>query len=154
MKRLVIFFLIALAAGALLSAQEGNRLSRGTAPEKTTVSGKLGIVRGMIALDSGDTIYYVPGLLRFAGFIEGLKEGASVTLEGYESLAPFPDEEPGTSLRVTKMTLNGKDYDLDFRMGAVNVPRPQVPAPGFGPDSRRDNRSRDNRHFPRHGDFR
>jgi hypothetical protein len=80
------------------------------AAEQTTVSGNLSIVHGRIALVSGDTTYYVGGLNRFVGFIEGLKEGARVSLEGaaYQS----PTDTKVKILRVSKLTLNGKDYDL------------------------------------------
>jgi hypothetical protein len=49
-------------------------------------------------------------LTRYIGFIDGLKEGAAVTLEGYA--LPSPQNNPVKFLHIQKMTLNGKDYDL------------------------------------------
>jgi hypothetical protein len=64
----------------------------------------------MISLESGGVLYYVMGLNRFIGFIDGLKEGAAVSLEGYDFEAP---RLSGTRLfRVTELRLNGKTYDL------------------------------------------
>jgi hypothetical protein len=114
MKRLLICLLLTVLCG-LLPAQEGNRKSQKEEPEKITVSGNLSIARGMIALESENTVYYVPGLQRFTGFIDGFKEGASVTLEGYEVPVRFPEEDAGKRFSVTKMTLNGKEYDVGFQ---------------------------------------
>ncbi|MDR2619271.1 MAG: hypothetical protein LBC62_10415 [Treponema sp.] len=134
MKRLLICLLLTALCG-LLSAQEGNRRPQKAEPEKTaliTVNGNLGVSGGMIALESGDTVYYVPGLQRFVGFIEGLKEGAPVTLEGYEIPAPFFGEGAGKVFRVTRMTLNGKEYDVGFKAPFGNRDsRPSVSPPGF-----------------------
>ncbi|MDR1444239.1 MAG: hypothetical protein LBI94_05125 [Treponema sp.] len=54
--------------------------------------------------------------------------GASVTLEGWEIQNPRLDENTGF-LRVSKLTLNGKDYDLgDTRRDhRSNPPRPAAP---------------------------
>jgi hypothetical protein len=131
MKRLLIGTLLVAACG-LLFAQEGNRRSQKAEPEKVTVSGKLSIARGMIALESGNSVYYVPELLRFAGFIDGLKEGASVTLEGYEVPVRFTEEDAGKGFRVTKMTLNGKEYDVGFQGTRNRDSRQPVSPSGFG----------------------
>jgi hypothetical protein len=64
----------------------------------------------MIAVVSGDTTWLVRGLNRYVGFIDGLKEGAQVTLEGYAISSPRNDKIK--SLQAQKMTLNGKDYEL------------------------------------------
>jgi hypothetical protein len=79
------------------------------APEKTTVSGKLSLLNGRIALQSGSITYYVSGLSRLIGFVDGLKEGAQVSLEGYAVKA---QEENSMLFRSIKLSLNGKDYDL------------------------------------------
>jgi hypothetical protein len=122
MKRIVLFGFLALCAAGLVSAQmgPGGMGGRGYPPsrpfpqvpaaEQTTVSGNLGIVHGRIALVGGDTIYYVGGLNRFVGFIEGLKEGARVSLEG--AAYQLPNDREAKILWVSKLTLNGKDYDL------------------------------------------
>ena len=68
-----------------------------------TVEGTLKLEKGFIALASGDTVYYVPMLQRYVGFIDGLKEGAKVSVEGYQ----FKN-----MLHPQKVTINGKDYDF------------------------------------------
>jgi hypothetical protein len=76
------------------------------------VTGKLPIVQGMIAVVSGDPTWLGRGLNRYVGFIDGLKEGAQVTLEGYAM--PSPRNDKIKSLQAQKMTLNGKDYELGW----------------------------------------
>ena len=78
--------------------------------ENATVSGNLTIVRGRIAVKKDNVTYFAGGLNRFVGFIDGLKEGAAVTLEG--RAAPLPRNENFKILLVQKMTLNGKEYEL------------------------------------------
>jgi len=73
----------------------------------------------MIAVIDKDTTYLAMSLNRYTGFIDGLKEGAAVTLEGYA--LPSPQNDKVKMLRVQKMTLNGKDYDLAW-------PRRDMPA--------------------------
>ena len=131
MKRTVLFFILAFCAITMISAQSRNRQGqdlpqRGPAPprqwersdqrrtprqniETVNVSGNLTIARGMIAVSSNDNTYLVMGLNRFTGFIDGFKEGAAVTLEGYA----LPSRNDNTKiLWAQKMTFNGKDYDL------------------------------------------
>jgi hypothetical protein len=79
-------------------------------PENVSVSGNLTIAQGMIAVVDKDITYLARGLNRYTGFIDGLKEGAAVTLEGYA--LPYPQNNKVKILHVEKMTLNGKDYDL------------------------------------------
>ncbi|MDR3193241.1 MAG: hypothetical protein LBT87_09270 [Treponema sp.] len=137
MKRIVLLGLLALCAAGLVSAQMGPRgmgrwgyppLPQPPAAEQTTVSGNLSIVRGSIALVSGDTTYYVGGLNRLIGFIEGLKEGARVSLEG--AAYQLPNDQKAKILRVSKLTLNGKDYDLSPREPEGFVPQGFPPPPG------------------------
>ena len=132
MKRTILFCTLALCAVALVCAQGNNRWgpkngqhgksrhysrerygfqgNNRTSPQEASVSGNLTIVKGMIALVSDNTTYVTMGLDRYTGFIDGLKEGAAVTLEGYA--LPDPQNKDYVFLRVNKMTLNGKDYEL------------------------------------------
>jgi hypothetical protein len=112
MKRIWLCVFLAASMTVLVFAQGEKRWEPRAAPEKTSVSGTLGIAKGSIALKSGDDTYSVMALNRFVGFIDGLKEGAQVNLEGYAFTVPRNAE--GKVFRVTKLTLNGKDYDLDF----------------------------------------
>ena len=130
MKRIILFCMLAVCAIAAVSAQGDNRrkqdVFRGRqhspawgrdtprgfppSPESVNVSGNLTIAQGMIAVIDKDTTYLARGLNRYTGFIDGLKEGAAVTLEGYA--LPSPQNNKVKILHVEKMTFNGKDYDL------------------------------------------
>jgi hypothetical protein len=133
MKRIILFFTLIFCTVALVVAQGNNccgpdrfpgwprpyawgqgsprNQSPRPSPENVTVSGNLTIAQGMIAVVSGDTTWFVRGLNRYVGFIDGLKEGAQVTLEGY-AMPAGPRDKNIKSLQVQKMTLNGKDYEL------------------------------------------
>lgn len=116
MKKTIAMVLAAALAIASVSAQGfGPGMGRQMAPtdqnaQITKIEGKLALVNGHPGIVIKDKTYYVaiPGHLY--GFIDGLKEGAQVKLEGYENTLPIA---PNYSFfRVTKLTLNGKDYDL------------------------------------------
>jgi hypothetical protein len=132
MKRAILFFTLAVCAIAMVFAQGNNRWGHGqgfsprgpnnqswnrgqqqrqfTPPESTSVSGNLTLLQGMIAVKSNDTTYLVRGINRYIGFIDGLKEGAAVTLEGFAR--PNPQDNKVKIMSVQKLTLNGKDYDI------------------------------------------
>jgi hypothetical protein len=134
MKKGIAFFsLLVLLSAGMLSAQSGGR--RGTEPrvqpEQVTVTGNLGLEKGRIALKNGDDIYYVSGIQRYIGFIDGLKEGAAVTVDGSVIKITGEDHE-ARLLRVTKLTISGRVYDL----APTDNERRQNAAPGQGPDSR------------------
>jgi hypothetical protein len=80
--------------------------------EKVTVTGFLTIDKGSIALRQGDEVYVTPGLHRFVGFIDSMRDGAQAIVEGF---AVESRTDPKTKyLRVTRLNVGGKDYDLDF----------------------------------------
>lgn len=112
MKKAFIILAIGFLATVSISAQGfgGGRGERGgrTAPEQVKIDGTLQLQKGQFAVASGSNIYYVPMIGRYAGFIEGLKEGANVSFEGYVR---------GNFLRPVKMTVNGKTYELDGGRG-------------------------------------
>jgi len=132
MKRTILFFSLVFCAATLVLAQGNNRWGPGhfpggprphawrqdfprnqpprPSPESATVSGNLTIAQGMIAIVSGGTTWLVRGLNRYVGFIDGLKEGAEVTLEGYA--IPASRDKNIKLLQAQKMTLNGKEYEL------------------------------------------
>jgi hypothetical protein len=83
------------------------------APESVTVSGTLQLVNGQIAVVQENKTYYTMGLHHLVGFVEGFKEGAAVKLEG--SAFPLPFGSDSYRLWATKLTLNGKDYNLSPR---------------------------------------
>jgi hypothetical protein len=104
MKRLNFVVVITILLASALSAQGFNRGRNDVKP--VTVEGTLKIERGIISLVSGDTVYFVPMLTRYIGFIDGLKEDAKATIEGFTAR---------NFLHPTKVTINGKAYD--FNMG-------------------------------------
>jgi hypothetical protein len=95
--------------------------------ESVTVSGNLTLAQGMIAVEKDGITYLTRGLNRLVGFIDGLKEGAQVTLEGVATVNPQNNRVK--MLRVHKMTLNGREYDLvsSFRNSASPMPPRQGP---------------------------
>jgi hypothetical protein len=127
MSKVMISAVLLMAGGALFAqnnsqgTEQGVRINRrprqpsvsitttARQAEELTISGKLSLVKGRIAIQSGGTTYYIAGINRFAGFIDGLKEGADVTLKGF---AIKTREEDTMLFRAGKLTINGRDYDL------------------------------------------
>ena len=93
--------MLALSA-AVLFAQRA-------APEPVTIAGRLALSNGHIVVQSGDDVYYVMGIQRLIGFVDGLKEGAQVSLEGY---VRNTQKENAKMMRASKLTIAGKSYDL------------------------------------------
>ena len=100
MKKLVFLALIALLAIGAVSAQGW---APPTPPETVRLEGTLQLQNGRIVLSTGTAVYFVPGLPRLVGFIDGLREGARITVEGYAF---------GNILRSTKLSVGGREYDL------------------------------------------
>jgi hypothetical protein len=76
--------------------------------EQVTVTGSLGLVNGRIALQKDGETYFTLGLGRLIGFIDGLKEGAEVTLEGF--VRAGREDSNSHDLLVNKLTINGREY--------------------------------------------
>lgn len=120
MKRIVGILMIGLLTAGALSAQAfgpgpgvpGAALATQNL-QITKIEGKLALVNGMIAVQSGGKTYYLRGINQLVGFIDGLKEGASVKLEGYA--VQFPAAPEYYHFMVTKLTVGNKDYDLSNR---------------------------------------
>jgi len=109
MRKLTIFLIVAVLAVGTLSAQTKNEKQREPREQRerpdnsVTVEGTLKLERGFIALQSGDSVYFVPSLMRYTGFISELREGANVSVEGYAFR---------NMLHPKKITVAGKSYDL------------------------------------------
>jgi hypothetical protein len=102
MKKFAFVIVIACLAIGTASAQNwGN--GWGTPVQIITVTGTLQLQNGVIAVVSGNTTYFVPTLTQYIGFIEGLREGAQISIDGYLS---------GNYVQPTKVTLGGKSYDF------------------------------------------
>lgn len=136
MKQKTAVFVLVLGVSALFPAAARDRRDMaGPYPPFTqaaqgaveTVTGVLTIAQGRIALQANGVTYYAGGLNRYVGFIDGLKEGARVTLEG--PAAVNPQDEKSKFLRVSKLTINGKTFDL-VPPAAANAQPPTSPRPG------------------------
>jgi len=103
MKKIVLLCLFTAIIGGSIFAQSNT--------PTTTINGTLGLSAGRIAVVSGNITYYVRGLERFVGFIDGLKEGAQVSIDGYAT-APTIEGQKDRLFRAVKLTLNGKTYEV------------------------------------------
>ena len=103
MKKLTIFLIVAVLVAGTLSAQTRTERQRERIDNSVTLEGTLKLERGFIALQSGDSVYFVPSLNHYTGFISELKEGANVSIEGYVFR---------NILHPAKVTVAGKSYDL------------------------------------------
>jgi len=107
MKKIGFMMLIAfLAVGTVFAQGWGGW---GTPSQSISVTGTLQLQNGEVAVASGNTTYFVPVLTRYIGFIEGLREGAQISMDGYAS---------GTFFQPAKVTISGKNYDF-----TPNVPQ-------------------------------
>jgi hypothetical protein len=103
MKKICLVLVIAVLAIGIVSAQSWGRGNQRGASQSVTVNGTLQLQNGLIAVAEGNNVYFVPMLIRYIGFIDGLKEGAGVSVEGYVS---------GKYLQPAKVTISGKSYDF------------------------------------------
>jgi hypothetical protein len=78
-----------------------------TPPAEQTLQGTLTLKDGMLALRGDAAIYYMPGIRRFVGFIDGLKDGARVTVKGY-----VINTDHGDILHPYELNLSGKTYEV------------------------------------------
>jgi hypothetical protein len=126
MKKKTRVFMLALigllCAGSVWAHDRGREPGGriGPAPsfppaETVTVNGNLQLVEGHIALVSEGKTYFVKGIGKLIGFIDGLKEGAAVRMEGPAIAVPLNPN--ARFLRVTKLTFNGKTYDFPAAAG-------------------------------------
>jgi len=134
MKRFLVFLVIAFLIAGMVSAEpikEQRNSAPRTAKEQKSdansvkVDGVLKLEKGFVAVESADNVYIVPMLNRYIGFITDLREGAKVSVEGYEYK---------NMIRPTKVTIEGKPYDF------MSWDRTQAPAAEkreFRPDNDR-----------------
>ncbi|MDR0556322.1 MAG: hypothetical protein LBG43_00400 [Treponema sp.] len=129
-KIIMISALILLAvANATFGQAAGN--PNATAPATQAVSGRLAFVKGRIALQNSGATYYIRGIDRIIGFVDGLTEGAEATLEGYAFAIPQGNQGAAVEymFHAVKLTFNGKEYDLNN--GARFSQAPPHSGPGY-----------------------
>ena len=129
MKRIVTVCIVALTAIGAVSAQgfgggqgmmgQGMQAQVQPAQDKTTIEGKLAIVQGHPAVVVKDKTYFVAMPQYLYGFVDGLKEGATVKLEGYETSVPYAPNS--FFFRVAALTIGSKSYDLSQAIGAGSM---------------------------------
>jgi hypothetical protein len=103
MKKIALLCLFIAVIGGSIFAQSNT--------PTTTIKGTLGLSNGKVSVVSGNITYYVRGLERHVGFIDGLKEGAQVSIDGYAA-APTIEGQKDRLFRAVKLTLNGKTYEV------------------------------------------
>jgi len=119
MKRLIILLLIAVLLVGTISAQ--TRTDRQRERNTVTVDGVLKLEKGLVAVESGDNVYIVPMLTRYIGFINELKEGIRVSVEGY-SFRNF--------IHPTKLTIEDKTHEFIAAGPRMNPGRQPGMQPG------------------------
>jgi hypothetical protein len=79
-------------------------------PALRRIRGTLTVGKGMLALEDAEgVIWYLPGLDRYIGFIEGLEAGEDAALEGY---APARGSSQERYFQAVRLFLDEMDYDL------------------------------------------
>ena len=101
MKRFLLVAVIILMVLGTASAQGWGNFQAPAQP--IAVEGTLQLQNGQIAINSGTAVYFVPSISRLIGFIDGLREGARVSVEGYVY---------GNTIHTTKLTIAGRSYDF------------------------------------------
>ena len=121
MKRTLLVLAIAVLVVGVAAAQpfagRGNGFGLAgqapqavTAPVAATVTGTLELVNGQIAIKDGAKTFYVMIPNRLVGFIDGLKEGAKVTVEGYTH--EIFGVKDAFGLSANKLTIGTRVIDL------------------------------------------
>ena len=104
MKRMVIFLLAGIfLTGTIFAQDRAERPERQREVKAVTIDGTLKLEKGMIAVESGDSLFIIPVLNRYINFINGLKEGAKISVEG-NAFRNF--------IMPKKITIDGNSYDL------------------------------------------
>jgi len=147
MKNFIFFLTIAVLIAGTVSAQpirdqrnptpkeEPEQLKDTAQPKNSrvreaksvSVEGVLKLEKGFVAIESADTVYYVPMLNRYIGFITGLREGEKVSVEGYEFR---------NMIRPVKVTIAGKSYDF-LSWNREQGPGQRLEKRDFRPDNNR-----------------
>jgi hypothetical protein len=173
MKRITYLVLLVMMCAGIVSAQQrggpwgkgpgyGPRRHAGPGPgyyreepqaaareawETLILTGNLELIDGNIALRKDAVTYYIIGLNRLIGFIDGLTEGAAVTLEG--AARPLPrdryrtvaEDEERRIFLASKLEISGKTYD-NLTPALTNRPQSELRPCSDYPPPRRDQHHR------------
>ncbi|MDR3357011.1 MAG: hypothetical protein LBO04_07485 [Spirochaetaceae bacterium] len=122
MKKILLAALTVLAVSSVAVAQDGwPRGAKGrtgqyfvrradNAGTELSLSGKLEWANGRVALKTEEKTYFVSGLQQLLGFVDGLKEGAQLSLTGRAYEVSYIPEYG--FFRAEKVSFNGRDYAL------------------------------------------
>lgn len=100
------------------------------AAEAIKLEGTLELVDARVAIKKDDKTYYVMIPSRLFGFVDGLKEGASVKIDGYSRA--FPYAENSFVVHVNTLELNGKTIDLGLNEAVLGARTGFMGQGGFG----------------------
>jgi hypothetical protein len=102
-KRFIMALVAGVLAAAALPAQGwgGVEYARPIA-----VEGTLRLHNGHIAVASGESLYYIPALARYTGFIDGLQEGVRISVEGYVG------GYSGSVIHPSRIKINERSYEF------------------------------------------
>ena len=104
MRKIILTLAIAFLLIGTVSAQNwGNWGNWNTPPETVNLEGTLQFQNGQIVLSSGENVYYIPRIRQLVGFVDGLREGARISVDAYVF---------GNFLHITKLTLGNRSYDF------------------------------------------
>lgn len=125
MKRIVTVCIIGLVALGAVSAQgfgprpgmPGQPVQPQIQQVASTIEGKLALVQGHPAVAVKDKTYFVQLPQFMYGFVDGLKEGATVKLEGFEVAIPYAPNS--FMFHVNTLTIGTKSYDLSQIAGGM-----------------------------------
>jgi len=127
MKRIVTVCIVALTAIGAASAQGfgGGQARQPMMAQvqqvqqvESTIEGKLALVQGHPAIVVKDKTYFVQIPQFLYGFVDGLKEGATVKLAGFEMAVPYAPNS--YFFDVNTLTIGAKSYDLSQFGGMGN----------------------------------
>jgi hypothetical protein len=110
MKKIALALAAALLVAGFASAQVVQVTPTQPQVQTLKVTGKLELINGVIGMKVDGKTYLVPRLRSVVGFIKDLQEGATVTVEG--NTATLPNSNGVNVIIATKLSFNGKDYDL------------------------------------------
>ena len=118
MRKMVLFCLFTAVICGNIFAQSNNQI--------TTIKGTLKISGNRFSVVSGNITYSVRGLERLVGVVDGLKDGAQVSMDGYAMATAGQNERVFNPLRIT---INGKSYEV----GSPGAGNPAAGRDGNGP---------------------